>query len=238
MNGFIQLFKAAISLPNLPYTILLGVMLLYWFSVILGFFDIKSLDFDADTDIDLDVDVEMDLEADVDVETDADPGGSGIHFFSSILNMHKVPISVWFSVFIPVAWACSIMLNATLDVVSGNLIHNFFRLILGFIIIVPLAALVSRTVSIPLSKLFTYKKSTSASDMIHKICMITSTKVTPTFGTAEFKTDEGTPIILNVRGQKQNDLTKGSQAVITKYDKETNTYQVIPFQTNDDQNNL
>jgi hypothetical protein len=40
----LELLMQAIRLPNLPYTIFLGLILLYWISVIVGVLDVESLD--------------------------------------------------------------------------------------------------------------------------------------------------------------------------------------------------
>ena len=61
-----ELLQACVSLANLPYTILLGLVLLYWVSVIVGVFDLDSgtPDMDADADLDMDADADVDMDAD------------------------------------------------------------------------------------------------------------------------------------------------------------------------------
>ena len=51
-----ELFNAAISSPNIIPTALLGLVLLYWLTVVIGALDFDALDFDVDTDIDTEVD--------------------------------------------------------------------------------------------------------------------------------------------------------------------------------------
>ena len=42
------LLMESIKAVNLPYTVMLLVVIVYWSTVILGFFDIESLDFDVE----------------------------------------------------------------------------------------------------------------------------------------------------------------------------------------------
>ena len=81
-----ELLQAAFSPPNIVFTTLLLVVLLYWASVFMGLLDMGS--FDVDLDVDLDVDV--DIDADVDADADVSAGGiAGIlHFF----NVGQVPL--------------------------------------------------------------------------------------------------------------------------------------------------
>ncbi|MEL6844757.1 MAG: hypothetical protein AAFP02_16220, partial [Bacteroidota bacterium] len=81
-----DLFREAISGPNLLYTILLGFVLLYFLSVLLGALDLEFFEIELDADVDIDVDVDMDM--DVDAEADADIGGGGM--FVSVLSFLNI----------------------------------------------------------------------------------------------------------------------------------------------------
>jgi len=60
-------YNIATSTVNLPLTIFLGLLLLYWIlSVVVG------LDFDLDADVDIDVDVDVDADVDVDSASSVD----------------------------------------------------------------------------------------------------------------------------------------------------------------------
>ncbi|MCP4131466.1 MAG: hypothetical protein GY754_10855 [bacterium] len=76
------------------------------------------------------------------------------------------------------------------------------------------------------------KKTTSSRDFVRDICMITSSKVTPTFGQAEKKV-EGNPIIMHVRAKESENLKKGDKAFVLKYNKTENVYWVTRFDYED-----
>ncbi len=42
----LNVLTESIALYNLPFTVLLGIILVFWVFVILGFFDVEMLDFD------------------------------------------------------------------------------------------------------------------------------------------------------------------------------------------------
>ena len=73
MEQLSQLFAACFTAVNLPYTLLLIAMLLYWLSVIAGALDISILDLDIDLDANVDLDADVDLGADVDLDGDDAP---------------------------------------------------------------------------------------------------------------------------------------------------------------------
>ena len=97
----LELWNAALAAVNLPYTILLGFVCLYWLSVITGVLDIST----GDVDVDLDIDVD----ADMDVEADAEIGwmGGALHFF----NFGKVPFMLIMTVVIVSAWSMAVISN-------------------------------------------------------------------------------------------------------------------------------
>ncbi len=68
MQEFIEILS---SPSNMPISILLGLLLVYWlFSIVSG------LDFDSDFDVDIDIDADLDLDLDADVDASASFGDS------------------------------------------------------------------------------------------------------------------------------------------------------------------
>lgn len=122
-----ELITAAFSSSNLFLTFLLGLVSLYWLSVIVGAIGMDSLDFDldldADIDIDVDVDVAVDVDVDADVDADTDTSSVGSTGFDSngevslfigtlrFLNFGRVPFMVLLSTIILSLWSISIYCN-------------------------------------------------------------------------------------------------------------------------------
>jgi hypothetical protein len=79
----------------------------------------------------------------------------------------------------------------------------------------------------PLRRVFKMTTVTASRDLIGKMCKITSSKVTGSFGTAELRT-EGAPFLLHVTCDVDNDLARDVDAVIVDYNREKNLYSVRP----------
>lgn len=117
-----ELITAAFSTSNLFLTFLLGLITLYWLSVIIGAIGMDSFDIDLDIDADIDVDVDIDVDADVDVDVDADVDadtdtsvgqvGSGLMIGTlRFLNFGRVPFMVLLSTIILCMWSIAIYCN-------------------------------------------------------------------------------------------------------------------------------
>lgn len=186
----------AFAWVNLPYTILLLVLLVYWFTVILGLFDMEIFDFD--------------------VEGEADG------FFSGILNLGIVPFSIWASIFMFQAWLYSLLANAALSKVSAFAINGFLKFILLAIVIIPLSAIITKLITYPLKKAFN-QKTLSKKDFVGMECEITSSKVNDNFGTAEIRI-EGDVHIIDVRVKEEIKLFKGDKVLIFDYDSQEDLF--------------
>jgi len=82
-----EIWDQAILYYNLPLTIVLGFIMIYWVLAVLGTIDIEALDIDFDIDLDADVDPDFDL------DTDATPGDAGFLVGAlKFVNAAEVPL--------------------------------------------------------------------------------------------------------------------------------------------------
>jgi hypothetical protein len=96
LAGSMEDFLATVlSFPTVVYTTGLGLVLVYWLTVILGALDVDI--FGVDGDLDLDVDV-----ADGNAE-----GLSGLTSILTVLRLRHAPLTVTFSVVTLAAWLFS-----------------------------------------------------------------------------------------------------------------------------------
>ena len=200
-----ELFELSVSGANLPFTILLGLVLVYWAGVILGALDIELFDFDGDADIDADVGA---------------VGGGGIALLQ-FFHVGTVPLSILLSFFILSLWIISVVANYYL----GN----------GSILVVLLLLVPNLIASLFFTKLFTLpiralfrKLETESHELevvVGKICTVKTSKVDPATGQAEVATS-GAPLLLNVRTRGEDVLARGDEAIILEHDKENQVYMV------------
>ena len=244
MNDFLEFLKLCFITVNVPFTVMLGAVFVYWIMFIIGAVGLDSfdldmdMDLDADLDVDLDVDmdvaadVDMDVDTDLDVDTEADVstggGTSGGSLWISVLrffNVGDVPLMILVSVMVFSCWAMGVMGNYYFnpDLTAG-------RSMLLLVPIAVLSLLVTKVVTTPVRKIFSHANAGVEAPMlmVGKTCVVTTGEVTPTFGQAQL-VHKGPPITLNVRCPAERPLSKGDEAVITEHDKENNTYMVVPF---------
>jgi hypothetical protein len=195
----------AVRLVNLPYTLLLGITGIYWIIVILGFLDIEVFDIDIDLDLDMDADLNF---------------GS----IFSMLNVGALPFSIWLSIFILQMWVYSIVANLLLDAILP--LPNLVRLLLCAIVFLPVAGIMTKVFTNPLKTAFEGRESIGKKDFVGKECLITSSQVTPAFGTAQLILD-GVPQLIDIRAKDENDVfKKGDAALIYSYNEERDVFYV------------
>lgn len=218
---------AATASPNLPITVLLGLVMLYWLGVIFGALDMDvfdmdmDVDADVDVDIDVDVDVDMDIDADVDADVDADAHGSvgGLSSFAIFMNMDKIPLTVVFSTLITLWWAQAVIL-----------FHFFFKdqPILAWAI-----HLGTFFTSILLTKILTQPLAMMVKALGGDVDS-GLTKALGQIGTLDFDCDEnslsqaeiqtdGAPLIVKVKS-RQGRIAEGSQVVLVEWNEEGEFY--------------
>ena len=218
-----ELLTESIKLVNLPFTILLGLVVLYWVLYLLGALGSDVLDFMG---LDLDGDVDLDVDADVDADVDVSAGSSGsllagfLHFF----YVGELPVLMIFSVLILSMWTLSMVIN--------RLLHNasVWVAMLLFIPILLGGLVITKSMIMPfapwLRKVF--DQTSDRIEVVGKTCTISSVEATEQYGQAELTT-EGAPLLLNVKAKEGITLIRGDEAIVYEYDKAQNTYLVAKF---------
>ena len=203
------IFTEALKSHNLPLTILLGVVVIYWLVVIIGALGVDSLDFDVDADTDLDANV-------------GSGGGAGMAVLR-FLNFGQIPALIIISVLILFLWTLSIL---------GNYIFNgggFLLVSLGlFFLNLLISAVITKVTTAPLKRLFVAlnAEGDTHEPIIGRVCSIRSLEVTTTNGQAEIERD-GATLLINVRiSEDQKPLSKGDEALVVSEDPETGYFSV------------
>jgi len=207
MFAFLQ---ETITPPNLPFTILLILTMLYWLFAIMGLIDLEFLDIDLSTDGDID---------------------AGDGFFTSFLHLLKLgdaPIMAAFSIMVLIAWTISMVYNHYLNfsykgwIAAGVIATNF---IVSFFITVLIGRLLNKIFG-P----FDSEKDTMQSCM-YKMGTVITSEVNSDFGQVEIQT-QGAPVTINARTPDGLVLLKGEKALVYDEDKEKGVYFVDRYDEN------
>jgi hypothetical protein len=198
------------------FTILLILVVLYWLSVIVGALDIDLFGADGLA------------EGAADGVADGLDASDGLlaAFFSS-LNLRKAPVTVVASLLVLYAWVINyfglLFLPQMVEGVPG----------LVWSVSVPLVSVVvsllATSVSIkPIAPMFEVHTSRAQETIVGREVIIHTLSVDARHGQAYYK-DGGADLLLKVRCQSKNNLTKGSRALVIDYNKLDHVYFVEPM---------
>lgn len=205
MGSFLQ---ALTSYPTAVFTVLLGVVLVYWLLAMLGLVDFESSG----------IDVDLQTHADADA---ADLGT--IAGYVVAMGLNGVPFSVALSLVVLIAWTVSALLGMwvlplvptwVLGVVAGTAV-----LALSLAVAVVLAARIVR----PMRGLFVTHAALSNAALVGQRCRVLTQRVDEQVGRAEVAR-HGAGINIRVWAHTPNALTKGSAALVLDYDATSGRY--------------
>ena len=188
-----ELVQVSLSFPALPFTVLLGLVVIYWIVVILSGLGGDLLDIDLDFDPDTHASL-------------ADWGMLGIRWF----NLGDVPLMVWVSVLAMSSWLISVTFDRHLTDASTLTIIMVSIRNLG------LGMLAAKVMTQPLKGKLKHSEPNPAEKMIGRQGIVTTSEVTTAFGQVECAIVDGAPLKLNVR-TLEGAVAKGTTVEIVDY---------------------
>jgi len=207
------LLDVASQFPTVIYSVLLGIVVIYWLIGMLGLID---LDFAGD------VDIEADLDADIDVNV------GGLTGLLLTFGLTGIPFTLVISIIILICWLISFYLQFYLLtwLPDGWLYYLAGALsdFIVFLISLPITAVVIR----PLKGMFKSVETASSNHLVGKEATIATTKVSATFGQARVF-NEGAEILLDVRCDDHHAFNMGDKALVIEYLTDNHTYIVAPY---------
>ena len=230
-----ELIDASLQFPTVVYTIVLGIVLVYWAFVLIGALDIDL--FGSDVDVDVSgaakgvgelvtggakggaeaLHTHADAGGDADAG-DADGDGGGLWHG---LGLGDVPITISVSIIALAAWVGSLL--AAHYVFGPVLWQHLVVLVLAIFVALPIAALLVR----PLAPIFKIKEAKSNTDYVGHACTITTGSVGDAFGQATIE-DGGTVLVIQVRCDRPGKLARGDKALVIDFDAARQAYLVEP----------
>lgn len=228
-----ELIEASLRFPSVVFTILLGIVTLYWLSVLIGALDIDLLGGADASGAAKGVGdaltgggkggAEALKGAKLDLDGDGVIGDGGGGIWGG-LGLGKVPVTVSTSVIVLVAWCGSLLAMHHLPDVVGHTAWLPATVLLGTLIAaMPIAALLVR----PLHPVFELKEGKSGAHYVGYTCTITTGRVDHDFGQARVE-DGGTVLDIPVRCDRTDVFARGDKALIIEFDPERHAYVIVP----------
>jgi hypothetical protein len=201
-----ELWEQAILPYNLPLTIALGAVVVFWLFSLIGAVGVDTLD--------LDLDVPEDVGADGHL---GDLPGAMLR----LVNAGHVPLTVVLSLLILAVWLISIFANYLFN-------PNHSLLTAGglFVAALVLGVVVTKILTQPLIPLMRrLKEAEDAKPVIGEVGVVRSIELSDACGQVEVNRGDGAPAILNARlSSGSNPLPRGTAVVVLSIDEKTGIY--------------
>jgi len=235
-TAMLELFQESLLPVNLPFTILLGCVALYWVIGLLGLVDLDGANganavegLDAGPDLDVDLDLDVDASAgEIDVAGEGagsdDGAGSASGGFSQtvlhIVGVSDAPLMFVISLFSLLLWASNVLLNHYFNpgFETGQASLLLIPVVIGSFVLTRLLVIPMR----PLMKML--RTSEEAVTIIGSSGFVRSGKIDTEFGQVEVETS-GRTLVLRARiSAHEAPLQKGDPILVVSKDDESDTY--------------
>lgn len=197
-----ELINNAFTGVNIIPSVLLGLVLLYWITLIFGVFDFDLFDID------------IDLNA-------ADSLGA-FHEILIFLNIGDLPFMLVFSIIVLNFWVISMLI---VPIVPGGIVKA-----LVLIAIIIISAVITKIITSPLKGFFkkVYEEKYNLEEaVVGKLVRVVCNLKYGDLGQAEIKRD-GAPLLVNVKVEyEEQTFEKNEEAYINKKDENKNLYYII-----------
>ncbi|MBU0747184.1 MAG: DUF1449 family protein [Gammaproteobacteria bacterium] len=210
---FASLLTAATAFPTAIYTVLLGVVLVYWLLAIIGMVDFES------SGIDLDIETHADASVD-DMGT--------IASYVVAFGLHGVPFSIVVSLLVLVGWTLTFLAGVT---VLAWVPTDILKWLVGLVVLLvafALSIVITARLVRPLRGLFVHHTAQSNASLVGQTCRVLTGTVDERQGRAEVA-QRGASLNIRVWSPSPNSLKRGDTALITEYDAGTHRYLVMPL---------
>jgi hypothetical protein len=202
-----EIWEQAILPHNLPLTCVVGLLMLYWLTCILGVVGMDTLDLDLDPDPDLDVDVDGNLPS---------PIAAMLRF----VNVADVPLMAVLSLLAIFMWVSSMMANYYF-----NPEHREWIIFIIFVSSFVLSVILVKIATTPLVPAFRKMKQLEKSEpAVGGTGVVTSKEVDSKFGQVEQNRRSGAPATLNCKTSEPTPIPRGTEVSVVSYEKETGLY--------------
>lgn len=205
-----------LSFPTVVFTVLLGIATVYWLLVIFGALGLDVLDADHGGH---DVAHGGHDVGHGDAHHEGHPGFIG--WLLGPLKLDAVPVTLVVSLIAFFGWLISHFSGHYLAASHSSWLTEVGLLIAAFVLGVLLTAFVVR----PLAPIFRTNPGAHRIALVGKVVTIDTSRVDATFGMARAE-DGGPGLIVQVRCDTENELTRGHRALVVSYDEAREVYEV------------
>jgi Protein of unknown function (DUF1449) len=223
----LHLFEAITTFPVVVYTVLLGVVLIYWCTMLLGAVDLDVLggaEHGGHGHVDAAGDAGDAGDGDGG-DGDGAEGQGGLWSALGAVGLRRVPMTVSLSLLVIYGWLVSalgfvLFDRAALAVMSPAVFHALVLVVSAAASFV-LAGLSAR----PLAAVFTTRHAVTRASLVGREAEVSTGRVDARFGQVTVR-DGGAGLILDARHEGGEALKRGDRVIITGWDADQNVAQI------------
>ena len=208
-----ELLDFSVTGVNWIPTGMLLFCLVYWITVILGLFDMDTLDFDVDLDVEVEVEAEIGAPA------------NGFAWLNNVLvffNLKYIPFMVWLTFLALPVWVGTVYITWLFG------LHSFLG---GLVVYLPAlfgGLFLAKFLTWPLVKVFKALEENVPKDAVGKIGISKTSLEGSKKGQVEVATD-GNPVLVMARAAEGKIINKGEQVLVIQFLEEENLYLVDTY---------
>lgn len=228
-----EFLATSTSYPTVVFTVLLGVSVALGLLVLAGVMGPEL--FSADVDVDLGVergDAVVEAGTHGAMEGASEGGGSsGLGVLGSIVAFVKpknVPMLLAMSMWSLFGWVMTGILCSTVLASLHVAPHWLAASLMGMVGAVG-ASLLTSLVLRPLGRALKPENAVRREDLVGQTVIVDTSRVTRDFGSAK-ASDGGAGLVISIRCDRKNRLTRGSKALVVSYDAQREIYEVTSVQ--------
>lgn len=205
-----NVIDTAVSFPAVIFTVSTLFFLGFWVATTLLGAGINSLD-----------DFDFDFDGDADTDVSSENSGGLLRASLEFLGITGMPILLALNLLSIFGWATIMVAMTVVGDGRGPLVGAL--LAVGAFLI---GGFVTGRIAERFDNVFIPTPAIRRQQLVGRVCTITTTKVTATFGQAEVRDDEGGSLVIQVRSDEANALGAGDRALIFDLDREAGVFQV------------
>ena len=205
-----QLLAVSTTFPTIVFSVVLGIVLIYWLIGMLGL-----------VDLDLSPDMDLDLDADTDI--------GGLSGFFLTFGISGIPFTIVISIISLLGWLISVYSQYyLLSLLPTGIIYYVAGAALTvaiFFLTLPITGQLIR----PLRGMFKSVEAVSSNQLVGSEATIATATVDGTFGQARI-INAGAELLVDVRCDPQHSFALGDKALVIDYNQDEHNYIVVPFE--------
>lgn len=213
-----EFLQESIQSPNLPATVMLGIVSLYWLLMIFGIMGLEGMD------ADIGIDADADLDADIDGHVDGGIASDVLTFF----HLGEVPVVIVGTIFVLFFWVATMVTNHYYNPDQEMMVALYY--------LVPniIASLVLTKLCVwPMTPLFREMRKTDAPKVVGSRGEVSTSYLNGEFGQITIEHD-GPPIVVNAVTENGQRLAQGQEIKVIRFEDETGVYIVEPVKPEKD----